>query len=239
MASVISIVGCRKLLSSADSSFQLTIESLEVFKGEFLGFVGKSGSGKSTLLDLLSLASVPDQLESYVLTLDDRSLELRESILSNNDRVMSRVRLKHFGYVLQWGGLVDCLSVEENINLIPNALGIEPQVPDSTLVRALEMGPEFTKPIRSLSGGQRQRVSILRALATNAEVVVADEPTAAIDENMAEIVIQQFRSLAKDTGATVLLVSHDLDLVDQYCDRVIELHPETKTKGQVETRVVA
>ena len=135
------------------------------------------------------------------------------------------------------GGLIDCLNVAENVNLIPNALGLEALTADSGLVKALDMSAQFEKPIRSLSGGQRQRVSILRALATRAEVIVADEPTAAIDETMAEVVIQQFRDLARETGATVILVSHDLDLVRSYCERMIELRPEQDGPSTVTTRI--
>ena len=106
MADVISIRNCSKRLIAADSEFRLEVEALDIVKGEFLGFVGRSGCGKSTLLDILSLASRPDTLESYHLSTNSEVIDLLKPIMSGDDRVISAMRLHHFGYVLQWGGLL-------------------------------------------------------------------------------------------------------------------------------------
>ncbi|MEM8685813.1 MAG: ATP-binding cassette domain-containing protein [Pseudomonadota bacterium] len=237
MGVAVELKGCVKRLVSSDSEFWLEVEQVHLEQGEFVGFVGRSGSGKSTFLDLLSLASTPDEIESYILAVDGIKHDLTDLILQSDDEALSAIRLQHFGYILQSGGLIDCLNVKENINLVPSILRSKQLSADSPTVGMLDMDSHMNKRTSQLSGGQRQRVSILRALSGTPTIIVADEPTAAIDEAMADVIIKQLKSLTQLAGVTVSLVSHDLDLVYQYCDTVIEMKPKQIGNNRVLTKI--
>ena len=234
---VVEIRNCTKRLVSSDHEFELAIDHVGLERHSFLGFVGRSGSGKSTFLDLLSLVSKPDAIELYRLSTSGEPRDITDLIREGSDTELSAIRLQHFGYIMQTGGLIEFLNVEENINLVPSVLEMPKQDKDSELVRQLEMQSHLNKRTSQLSGGQRQRVSILRALASNPSIVVADEPTAAIDERMAEVIVKELKDLAKQTGATVVVVSHDLELVSKHCDAIVELKPRQVSTNKVMTRI--
>lgn len=231
-------MGLRKVLHSAGAQFDLQVPRLELERGKFYGVVGRSGSGKSTMLDLLAMVAKPTEVHAYQLGLEDRAIDLADMVLKDDDQRISSVRLNHFGYVLQTGGLFSFLTVGENLRL-PFMLS-ERAVDEEHLQRLValyDIGDHLHKKPSALSGGQRQRVSILRALCLRPTIVLADEPTASVDENMADKIVADLKRLAAEQGVTVVMVSHDLELVRKFADAVVTLRPEVVAEGQVRTVV--
>jgi putative ABC transport system ATP-binding protein len=232
------IEGMQKSLRSAGSEFILEVPRLVLTRGRFYGLVGRSGSGKSTLLDLLAMVSRPGHVEAYELFVDGGKIDLARIVQSNDDSEISRVRLNHFGYILQTGGLFPFLTVRENLRLPFMLSGSETD--EQEIVRMAElydMVPQLDKKPSGLSGGQRQRVSILRALCLRPDIILADEPTASVDENLAERIVGELKRLAASNDVTVIMVSHDLELVNSFADQVLTLKPEAFGAGRTRTVV--
>lgn len=237
-APILSIRAMGKRMESGGSVFELEIPELDLLPGRFYGLVGRSGSGKSTMLDLLAMVSRPSHVDFFGLEVAGRRIDLADIIGRADDAAISAVRLAHFGYILQSGGLFPFLTVRENLRL-PFLLA-ERKVDEGQLEKLAglyDMGAQLDKKPGGLSGGQRQRVSILRALCLAPEIILADEPTASVDENMAEIIVAELRRLAKARGATVVMVSHDIDLVSRVADEIITLKPEPVAAGVTRTVV--
>lgn len=235
---VLRIAGLSKTLESAGARFELRVPELALERGKFYGIVGRSGSGKSSMLDLLAMVAKPTTVESYELHAPEGILDLARIVLADDDRSIGHVRLNHFGYVLQTGGLFSFLTIHENLRL-PFALSDRPvdEVHLQRLVSLYDMADQLHKKPSALSGGQRQRVSILRALCLKPTIVLADEPTASVDENMAELIVAELKRLAAEQGVTVIMVSHDLELVRKFADAIFTLRPELIAEGSVQTTV--
>lgn len=229
---------------SGQRSFTLRLAKLDVFPGNFVALVGPSGSGKSTLLDILSLVLEPTGGES--LTLHDREgedIDILSCWRSGNDTQLAQTRRRLLGYVLQTGGLLPYLNVLDNISLPLHLLGEQPdrKVIESHLEHFGLHGFE-SKNTSSLSGGERQRVAIIRALIHQPSIILADEPTAALDHAYARTVVEHFRSLALQQNTAIIMVTHDEPLVNDLADTVIRFYPEnhletgTCYSAQVEQR---
>lgn len=209
-----------KSRSHAGSSFKLVVPELSVSPGEFVAVVGESGCGKSTLLDLLALISKPDAADCYRLVFADSKQHDVADLWSRNDEyALAGIRRQHLGYVLQTGGLLPYLNVRDNL-LLPMRINRLPGGSKRVKEMAERMGVAdcLNRLPESLSGGQRQRVAILRALSHSPRLVLADEPTAAVDKRRARLIVQDLRSLARDEGLSIIMVTHDLDLVSEVAD---------------------
>jgi putative ABC transport system ATP-binding protein len=171
-----------------------------VEEGEFISIMGESGSGKSTLLNILATLDMPTQGEvllSGVVTSDIKEREL------------AKYRRKHLGFVFQNFNLLDTFSVRDNIYL-PLVLGRDTENKEERLApiaKALEIEPLLDKYPFELSGGQKQRVSVARALITHPELLLADEPTGALDSKNSEELLNLFEDFHKK-GQTILMVTH-------------------------------
>jgi putative ABC transport system ATP-binding protein len=242
---VLAISGMRKDLLSAHTAFSLRVSEFNLRRGRFYGLVGRSGSGKSTLLDLLALVSRPTAVERFSLFVKEADRIVTHDLtgsgpgrlgVPSGDKLASRLRGRHFGYVLQSGGLFPFLSVLENAEL-PFKLSGRPCSRDRVLAlaRRLELEDQLSKKPAALSGGQRQRASILRALAVEPALLLADEPTGAVDETMAGIILRELKQLATEQQTTVVLVSHDQALVDEFADETVRLVPVRDPDGSVVT----
>lgn len=187
---------------------------LDVRAGEVLAIMGPSGSGKSTLLHVLAGVYAPDEGSAHYL--DTLVSELGEA-----DR--ARLRLEEFGFVFQFGQLLPDLTALDNVAL-PLLIAGRPRrqavrQAKSWLVQ-LGLADHAGKRPGELSGGQAQRVAIARALVTAPRIVFADEPTGSLDSLSAEQVMATLLELAKGTGATVVIVTHD-PRVAAYADREV------------------
>ena len=176
--------------------------SLTIDRGEFVAIVGQSGSGKSTLMNLIGCLDIPTYGEYHLDGTDVTDL---------SDRQLSHVRNKQIGFIFQGFNLIPALSAYENVELPLIYQGIKASVRRERVRDALERVSLWDrrdhKPTE-MSGGQQQRVAIARAIATHPPIILADEPTGALDSKTGIHVLDILRRLYKE-GTTVILITHD------------------------------
>ncbi len=194
--------------------------SLEVKKGEFLAVCGVSGSGKSTLLHLISGVLKPDSGEITVTEEDGSSFNLENM----SARKAASYRNRYIGYVLQDFGLIPYRSVKENI-AVPLYINGDPSGKINKkvdeIMDAVGIADLKKRKITELSGGQKQRVAIARALINSPQIILADEPTGALDSETKKGIIDLFRILT-NSGKTVIMVTHDTEAAS-LCDRTVRI----------------
>lgn len=182
--------------------------SINIKDGEFAAIVGPSGSGKSTLMNILGCLDVPTE-GSYIL--DGKPVE------SLNDDQLAEIRNEKIGFIFQRYNLLTKLNVYENVEIPLIYLGLSSSERKQRIADALEqvglLNRIHHKPTE-LSGGQQQRVSIARALATNPSLIMADEPTGALDSKTGKEVLALLQDLHK-TGRTIVLITHDLSIAEK------------------------
>jgi len=222
------LTGIRKIRRTRTSRFVLAIDDLRIAQSEAVGLLGESGSGKSTLLDLLGMVVAPDEAESFSFLPLGHS-EIRVDHLWRKAKLdaLTGLRARHMGYVLQNGGLLPFLAVRDNINLSRRILGLAEDGTVEDLVRTLGIARVARQFPRTLSVGERQRVAIARSLAHRPTVILADEPTASLDPVNADRVLRLLLELARDQGATVIVATHDREVV-----RRLGLRPITHTVAE-------
>jgi putative ABC transport system ATP-binding protein len=179
--------------------------SFEIARGDFVAIMGKSGSGKSTLLHQLGLLDMPNSGE---IIFDGKN------ILEQSESRKARFRLSKFGYVFQEYALLPELTAFENVYLPAMALGRNKEEYIKAGTIALEqvgLGARLHHRPREMSGGEQQRVAIARALINKPDILFADEPTANLDSASSKQVIELFQKLNKETGLTILMVTHEPD----------------------------
>ena len=177
--------------------------NLEVAEGDLLSITGASGSGKSTLLNIIGLLGKPTA-GSYFLNGRD--------VLSMNDDTLSSFRNASIGFVFQSFNLLDRLTALENVGvpLVYRGLGREPiRSRARTMLEKVGMGDRLGHTPDQLSGGQKQRVAIARALVGGPSVVLADEPTGALDSDTANEVMDLLIQLNVEERVTILIITHD------------------------------
>lgn len=213
----IAAVGVEMVFNSGAGQFQaLKGIDLQVQRGEIQLLMGPSGSGKTTLLSILAGMLTPSAGSVNLLGTDITRLSRSQ---------LAKFRLKHIGFIFQGFNLFPALTAAENVEVALNVKGIKGRTARREAQRLLEqvgLGEKTKNLPRDLSGGQKQRVAIARSLAGNPELIMADEPTAALDSHSGHAVIELLRQLAKEGGCTVLMVTHDPRIVD-VADRVLYL----------------
>ena len=189
--------------------------SLQVEEGEYVAIMGPSGSGKTTLMNIIGCLDRPTSGEFYLAGTD---------VLKLKDRELSDVRLNSIGFVFQSFHLMPRESALENVSLPLSYAGIKKKERKERALKALaRVGLEeraLFMPTQ-LSGGQKQRVAIARAMVNNPKILLADEPTGALDEQTTEDILSIFQAL-NEAGKTVVIVTHDLAVAD-YCSRIIHI----------------
>lgn len=229
------LLDVRKTRTKGGVTFILQVPDLTVNRGEFLAVVGPSGCGKSTLLDMLALVLAPSAAACFdiYVSLSDKIQHFLIDSLSVNDK--ARIRGKHIGYVLQNGGLLPFLNVRENILLTAAISGVrvEPKEFDG-LISRLGLGDQLGKKPQHLSGGQRQRVAVARALVHRPAIILADEPTAAVDYPTALDIRDELKELARAVDSAVIMVTHDRSLVQDIADAEVSF--EVERLSPVQTR---
>ncbi|MBQ7718661.1 MAG: ABC transporter ATP-binding protein [Clostridia bacterium] len=184
-------------------------------KGEFVGIVGASGSGKSTCMNIIGCLDVPTS-GHYLLNGVDVS--------TMNARQLATVRNRELGFVFQQYNLIPKLSVVENVELPLLYKGVPSSERRKTALEVLDrvgLADRCKKLPAQLSGGQQQRVSIARALAGKPSVILADEPTGALDSKTGKDVLALLKELHRE-GKTIVLITHDNSIAEQ-CKRVIRI----------------
>lgn len=200
--------------------------SLTVRRGEVIALLGPSGSGKSTFLTAVGLINPPTSgqiLIGGVLVLD-----------GPNSLVNVRsFRRQHIGFVFQKSNLIPFLSARENVQIALELNGASPRHARRRAVELLEelgVGDRAENRPSMLSGGQQQRVAVARALANAPSVILADEPTAALDSHRGRQVMELFRAVAHEHGAGVIVVTHDHRTLEVF-DTIYEMEDGIITKG--------
>lgn len=188
--------------------------SFQVFKGEFVGVMGPSGSGKTTLLNIISTI---DEVSSGYIYIDGTDL----AKISQKD--IAKFRRENLGFIFQDFNLLDTLTIHENIALALTIKRHKKQEIDSkvkAVAEELGIGDILQKYPYEVSGGQKQRCACARALITDPKLILADEPTGALDSRSAQMLIEMISHLNKELGATILMVTHD-SFTASYCDRIL------------------
>jgi putative ABC transport system ATP-binding protein len=187
----------------ADEIHALERVSLEIPAGRFVALMGPSGSGKSTLLNILAGLDRPS--EGEVIVAGERLNDLSEDELA-------AFRARHVGFVFQFFNLLPVLSARENVALpllLTHLRKAERNQRAETALRVVGLAERASHFPRQLSGGEQQRVSIARALVSDPEIVVADEPTGDLDAKNAVEILSLLRDLRREFGKTVVMVTHD------------------------------
>ncbi len=187
----------------------VTIERLLLGAGERAALIGPSGCGKSTTLDLLAAILRPDRADRLMVAGADLV-----ALWAAGAGGMTAWRGRQVGYVLQTGGLLPFLSVAENIRLGRRLLGLAGWGPARDIAAVLGLEPLLDRHPAQLSVGERQRVAVARALAHEPRLVLADEPTAALDPARAAETMALLNGLAARQDTTLLVVTHDAELAE-------------------------
>ena len=196
-------------------SFAVSLPALSLQAGEIAALTGPSGCGKSTLLEMIGLILQPNALELYQLGREQN--DITQDILTDNQRALAGLRAQKLGFVLQNGGLLPYLTVWQNIQLPRQMLGLPAK--STWLEKAishLQLIPLLHHYPRQLSIGERQRVAFVRAIAHEPALLLADEPTAALDPHNAQILFSLIVEMVKSLQLSALIVSHDWSLVEQF-----------------------
>lgn len=213
-APVLSVRGLQKDRASGGAeAYSLRVPAFSARLGEKILITGPSGSGKSTFLDMLGMVLRPDAAAEFLFYPGVRRGEagprdVAHAWAARRGEDLARWR-RGVGYVLQTGGLLPFMSVEDNIRLPRRLLGLAPDAAHfERLTANLGIGGLLRKLPARLSVGERQRVAIARALAADPPLVLADEPTAALDPQNAASVLAMFAQSADALGVTLIVVSH-------------------------------
>ena len=190
--------------------------SFDVEEGEFIGIMGASGSGKTTLLNCISTI---DTVSSGHIYLEEQDItEIKEQDIS-------KFRRENLGFIFQDFNLLDTLTIEENIALILTINKVnEKEIDSKVLEIAQKLGIEdiLRKYPYQVSGGQKQRCASCRAIVNKPKIILADEPTGALDSKSAKQLLEIMEDMNKNMNATILMVTHD-PLSASYCNKILFL----------------
>lgn len=189
---------------------------MRVEEGEFVSIVGESGSGKSTLMNIMGVLDRPTEGRYLIDGMD---------VFEADDAALSEIRNRQVGFVFQTYNLIARTTALSNVELpmlyagIPKAKRVKRA---KELLEMVGMEERMQHLPEELSGGQKQRVAIARAMANNPRILLADEPTGALDSKTGRTIMDIFHCLNKEQGKTVLLVTHSRELAEE-CDRIVTL----------------
>jgi len=190
--------------------------SLQIDRGEFVAIIGASGSGKSTLMNVLGLLDIPTYGEYHLDGADVTTL---------TDKKQAHTRNKQIGFIFQGYNLIPALSAAENVELplIYQGLSIdEREIRVEEALQKVAMFDRANHKPAEMSGGQQQRVAIARAIATHPPIIMADEPTGALDSKTGRHVLEILHTLHEETGTTVILITHD-NSIAATADRIVRI----------------
>ncbi|ABR35802.1 ABC transporter ATP-binding protein [Clostridium beijerinckii] len=190
--------------------------NLSIKKGEMIAIMGPSGCGKSTLLNIMGGIDVPNN-GTYFLN--------GQEINKVNFNKLAKIRNKNISFIFQEFALLKEFSVLDNVILPLNFRKITSKEKKLTALKYLEklqIQDLANKKVMNLSGGQQQRVAIARSLIQESELILADEPTGALDQENGENIMNILKKLNKDEGKTIIIVTHDINIA-KYCDKIINM----------------
>ncbi len=189
---------------------------LDVTEGEFLAIVGQSGSGKSTLMNMIGALDRPTEGTYYLNGIDISTLD---------DAELSRIRNKEIGFVFQTFNLISRTNALKNVEMPMMYAGMprkERLKRAEELLEIVDMADRADHQPNELSGGQKQRVAIARAMANKPSILLADEPTGALDSKTGRMIMDLFHKLHREEGTTIVLITHSPELAEE-CDRIVTI----------------
>lgn len=189
---------------------------LKIYEGEFVAIVGESGSGKSTLMNIIGVLDKQTEGEYYLDGID---------IKNANEEEMNVIRNKKIGFVFQNFNLIGRTSALKNVELPMLYAGLpaeERTKRAKELLSKVGMASRANHMPNELSGGQKQRVAIARSLVNNPSIILADEPTGALDSETSAMVMDIFNDLNKNQGKTIILITHSKEIAEQ-CPRIVTI----------------
>lgn len=189
---------------------------LKIYKGEFVAIVGESGSGKSTLMNIIGVLDKQTKGEYYLDGID---------IKNANEAEMNVIRNKKIGFVFQNFNLIGRTSALRNVELPMLYAGVPAEQRTKRakeLLSKVGMESRMNHMPNELSGGQKQRVAIARSLVNNPAIILADEPTGALDSETSTMVMNIFNDLNKNQGKTIILITHSKEIAEQ-CPRIVTI----------------
>ena len=189
---------------------------LKIYEGEFVAIVGESGSGKSTLMNIIGVLDKQTEGEYYLDGID---------IKNANEEEMNVIRNKKIGFVFQNFNLIGRTSALRNVELPMLYAGVpaeERTKRAKELLSKVGMASRANHMPNELSGGQKQRVAIARSLVNNPSIILADEPTGALDSETSAMVMDIFNDLNKNQGKTIILITHSKEIAEQ-CPRIVTI----------------
>lgn len=192
--------------------------SFEIQKGEVVALIAPSGAGKTTLLMMIGCVLEPTSGEIWL----GEEMVYKERWMTKDTR---RIRREKIGFIFQAHYLIPFLNVIENITLLPQANKVseaDAKKKAMELLEYLEIADKAYNMSSQLSGGQNQRVAIARALANNPQIILADEPTAALDGERSVSVIKMLKKIAREQNVAIITVTHD-ERILPYCDRIMKI----------------
>lgn len=217
MALAVEIQGVSKSYGEGDAVVHALVGvDLTVHQGEMLFLMGPSGSGKTTLLSIMGCILRPTSGSVRIAG---------EEVVGLSEREMPRIRLRRIGFIFQGFNLFPALTVQENIELALDLKGIrgrEARRRSGDLLARVGLSDKAAQWPANLSGGQKQRVAIARALAGEPGIILADEPTAALDGTTGRAILDLLRELAHEKGRAIVIVTHDSRAL-AYADRLVTI----------------
>lgn len=215
MKNILSVENIEKYYGNKDNVTKAIDNiSFKVDKGEFVGIMGPSGSGKTTLLNCISTI---DNVTTGNIVINGKDITKLKS------KQLEKFRRDELGFIFQDFNLLDTLTAYENIALALTIQGKKPKEIDALIkkvAKSLGIDGILNKFPYQISGGQKQRVASARAIVTNPSLILADEPTGALDSKSARMLLDSFESLNKDLEATILMVTHDA-FTASYAHRIL------------------
>ncbi len=200
--------------------------NLVVHKGEFISILGPSGSGKSTMMNIIGCLDTPTS-GTYLLG--------GRNISDQSQKQLARIRSKEIGFIFQSFQLLPRLSAKENVELPLIYAHMPPQerkIRAEEMLKKVGLEEKMNHRPNQLSGGQQQRVAIARALANNPTILLADEPTGALDQKTGKQVMDLFKDLNQE-GNTIIMITHDVNIA-KYANRIVNILDGNLFEGDVD-----
>ena len=198
--------------------------SLSIREGEYLSVLGPSGSGKSTLMNIIGCLDLPTSGE-YILH--------GQRVNDLGEKELSRIRSREIGFIFQNSQMLPLLDAQKNVELPLIYAGVRPKERRERaqeMLRHVGLADRMHHYPNQLSGGQQQRVAIARALVTRPTLLLADEPTGALDQKMGRQIMELFQELS-DNGHTIIMITHDLNIA-KHARRVVHIIDGELSEGE-------
>lgn len=215
------LIEMKEIIKSYNIGLESEIEilhgiNLKIYEREFVAIVGESGSGKSTLMNIIGVLDKQTKGEYYLDGID---------IKNANEAEMNVIRNKKIGFVFQNFNLIGRTSALRNVELPMLYAGVPAEQRTKRakeLLSKVGMESRMNHMPNELSGGQKQRVAIARSLVNNPAIILADEPTGALDSETSTMVMNIFNDLNKNQGKTIILITHSKEIAEQ-CPRIVTI----------------